>query len=263
VKELKVISVLALLIMSLLVMEIKRNENSLKVGDISFLIFDESDQMFDTGFYDDCVYIRSRVSSAAQIVLSSATITPRVEHFLRKSIKDFELVKIGTLIPPNIDQDVLFCPISDKTKLLVNFFQGEKFSRAIVFANTKVKLSSIYDTLLHNKITANYLSSDLDQKDREKVVRDFKAAKFSVLVSTDIASRGLDIQGVDIIVNYDVPPRSEFYVHRIGRCGRNDLRGYALTFICPEDEEDFSIIEHQFDLTVGVVNTNFELIDDE
>jgi len=239
------------------------NSKTIKVGDVSFLIFDESDQMFDTGFYEDCIYISSRVSSTVQTILSSATITPKVEKFMKKSIKQFEFVSVGSLIPASIVQDVLFCSIPEKNDLLVDFFNGEHFSRAIVFVNTKSKLNSVFDVLNHNGISANYLSSDLDQKEREKCLSDFKEAKFSVLVATDVASRGLDIKEVDIVVNYDVPPRTEFYVHRIGRCGRVGERGYALTFVCPEDESDFHIIEHEFDIDFGIVNKEFQLIDDE
>jgi ATP-dependent RNA helicase DeaD len=239
------------------------NNKVVRVGDVSFLVFDESDQMFDTGFYDDCEYIRSRVSATAQLVLSSATLTAKVESFVKKNIPDFEFVEVGALIPSSITQDMLLCTIPEKNKLLVDFFLGEEFSRAIVFVNTKSKLSAVYDTLLFHNISANYLSSDLDQKEREKCVRDFRTGKFSVLVCTDVASHGLDIKGVDIVVNYDVPPRSEFYVHRIGRAGRVGAQGYALTFVCPEDEEDFAALRKQFDLLIGLVNHDFELIDEE
>lgn len=239
------------------------NAKTLKVGDVSALVFDESDQMFDTGFYSDCIYIKSRVSVNAQIVLSSATITPKVELFLKKYVKHYEFVKVGSLIPSAIIQDVLFCEIKDKNDLLVKFFLGEEFSRALVFVNTKSKVNSVFDTLTAAGISTSYISSDLDQKKREKCISDFKNAKFNVLVSTDVASRGLDIKEVDIVVNYDVPPRTEFYVHRIGRCGRIGERGYALTLVCPEDESDISIIEHEFDIDFGIVNTEFELVNDD
>lgn len=237
------------------------NFKTLKVGDVSTLIFDESDQMFDTGFYDDCVYIKSRVSKDAQIILASATITNKVEQFLNNIIKDFKFIEVGALIPATIIQDVLFCEIEEKNKLTVEFFAGEEFDRALVFANTKAKLSSIHDALNNNGISASYINSNLNQKDREKRIRDFKAKKFSVLVCTDVAARGLHIEDVDIVLNYDVPPRNELYVHRIGRTGRNDKKGYALTFICPEDEDNFASIERAFKLNVGEVNHYFELIE--
>jgi superfamily II DNA/RNA helicase len=237
------------------------NFKTIKLGEVSALIFDESDQMFDAGFYKDCIYIKSRVSLTAQIILSSATITSKVEQFLKKEVSKFKFIEVGVLIPPSIVQDALFCTIPEKKDLLPKFFLGEDFSRAIVFVNTKVKVNSVYDTLVNNNLSASMLSSDFDQKDREKCIRDFKTGKFSVLVCTDVASRGLDIDDVDIIVNYDVPPRSEFYVHRIGRSGRTGKKGYALTLVCPEDEEDFAIIQKEFKLNVGKVNHNFELLD--
>lgn len=237
------------------------NFKTIKLSEVKTLIFDESDQMFDAGFYKDCIYIKSRASKTAQIILSSATITSKVDKFLKKEVPKFKFVEVGVLIPPNIIQDVLFCTIAEKKDLIVNFFLGEDFNRAIVFVNTKAKLNAINDVLNDNDIFAAPLSSDLDQKTREKRIRDFKAKRFNVLVCTDIASRGLDIDNVDIVVNYDVPSRSEFYVHRIGRTGRLGKKGYALTFICPEDEEDFGIIENEFKLKTGEVNHDFELID--
>lgn len=237
------------------------NMKTIKLSGVHTIIFDESDQMFDNGFYDDCQYIKSRVSSTAQVILASATITPKVEIFLKKTIKDFTFIEVGNLIPPSIVQDALFCEISEKNDLLVKFFLGEEFSRAIVFVNTKVKLGSVYDSLLDKGITTSYLSGDLDQKEREKRLRDFKAKKFSVLVCTDVASRGLHIPDVDIVLNYDIPSRNEFYVHRIGRTGRNGKKGYALSFVCPEDEANFVLIQKEYKLHVGLVNSKFELID--
>ena len=237
------------------------NFKTVDVSGVSVLVFDESDQMFDNGFYEDCVYVKSRISSTAQIILSSATITSKVDIFLKTVVKNFSFVEVGALIPPSIAQDAIFCTIPEKKDLLVKFFEGEDFSRAIVFVNTKAKLNAIFDTLNDRGISAAQLSSDLEQKDREKCLRNFKANKFSVLVCTDIASRGLHIENVDIIVNYDVPSRSEFYVHRIGRTGRNGQKGYALTFVCPEDKDAFDVIIGEFNLNIGTVDTNFELVE--
>ncbi len=239
------------------------NFKTIKLGEVEYIVFDESDQMFDNGFLEDCIYIKSRISSTAQIVLSSATITSKVSQFLKKNVSKFKLVEIGTRIPPSIIQDVLFCSIAEKKELVVNFFTGEEFSRAIVFVNTKAKLNSVVDVLNDAGISARGISSDFDQKTREKAIKEFKQKKFSVLVATDVASRGLDIPDVEIVLNYDVPSRNEFYVHRIGRSGRQGKKGYALTFICPEDEENFISIEDEYKLSVGFVNHNFELEDEE
>lgn len=237
------------------------NAKTLKVGEVKSIIFDESDQMFDHGFYEDCVYIRSRVSKTAQSILASATITPKVNKFLKTNIPNHTFVEVGSLIPKTIIQDVLFCEIKDKGNLMVKFFQGEEFTSAIVFVNTKAKVESLHNFLNKRGLSSAMLSGDLQQKEREKYLRDFKAKKFSILVSTDVAARGLDIKNVDIILNYDIPTRTEFYVHRIGRTGRNGEEGYALSFICPEDEERFSQIETEFNIATGEVNESFELID--
>lgn len=238
------------------------NAKTIKVGEVTSLVFDESDQMFDNGFYEDCEYIKSRVSVTAQTILASATMTAKVETFLKKAIKKFKFMEVGVLIPASIIQDVLFCSIEEKNKLLVDFFQGEEFERAIVFANTKAKVESISQYLSKHKLPAAMLSGNLEQKEREKVVRDFKAKKFAILVCSDVASRGLHIEDVDIVLNYDVPTRSEFYIHRIGRTGRNNKKGYALTFICPEDEPRFIEIENEYSVITGEVDHQFMLLDE-
>jgi len=238
------------------------NFKTVKLGSVRYAVFDESDQMFDNGFYDDCIYIKSRISADSQIILSSATISSKVSKFVKKYVEKPIILEIGNKIPSNIIQDVLFCEINEKNDLVIDFFKGEEFDRAIIFVNTKNKLQSITDILNDNGLKTRGISSDFDQKTREKTIRDFKNKKFSILVATDVAARGLDISGVDIVLNYDVPNRSEFYVHRIGRSGRQGVKGYVLTLICPEDEERFIQIEDEYNLKVGFVNKNFELVDD-
>jgi len=226
------------------------NEKKLKVGEVKYLVYDESDQMFDHGFYDDCIYLKQRVSKDAQIIFSSATMTDKVKDFIENEIIDYELLNIGELIPKNIVQEKLYCEKLEKNEILLNLFSKKKFKRAMIFCNTKLKSYNIADFLQNNKFNAKSLSSDLRQEERLNHLNLFKDGKIRILVTTDVAARGLHIEKVDIIVNYDVPTRNEFYIHRIGRTGRIDKKGYSLTFICPEDVDRFKVIEFLYELDI-------------
>ena len=237
------------------------NQKKLKVGEVKYLVYDESDQMFDHGFYDDCVYLKSRVSKDAQIILASATMTEKVKQFIQREIKDYELLEIGELIPKNIVQEKLYCEMVEKNDILLNLFK-RKFKRAMIFCNTKQKSYNIAKFLQDNKYKAKSLNSDLKQEERTNHLNLFKEGKIKILVATDIAARGLHIEQVDMIINYDVPTKSEFYVHRIGRTGRVDKNGYSLTLICPEDVDRFYNLEVEFGVRVASVDKDLKLISD-
>ena len=124
----------------------------------------------------------------------------------------------------------------------------------MVFCNTKQKSYNIAQFFQKNKFNAKSLSGDLEHKERQNHLNLFKAGKIKILVATDVASRGLHIETVDIIINYDVPTKEEFYVHRIGRTGRVDKKGYSLTLVCPEDVKRLSDIELKYDLIIEEIN---------
>ena len=226
------------------------NEKRIKIGEVKCLVYDESDQMFDHGFYQDCVYIKKRASKDAQIIFSSATMTDKVKIFIENEIVDYELLTIGELIPKNIIQEKLYCEKLEKNEILLNLFSKKKFKRAMIFCNTKQKSYDILEFLQENKFNAKSLNSDLGQVERLNHLNLFKDGKIRILITTDVAARGLQIEKVDLIVNYDVPTKYEFYVHRIGRTGRTDKKGYSLTFICPEDVQRFKDIEFKYKLNV-------------
>ena len=226
------------------------NNKQIKVGDVKLIVFDESDQMFDDGFFNECVYVKKRSSSDAQIILASATITDKVRFFMDKVIVDYELLTIGSQIPKNIFQEKLFCNILDKNKVLLELLHEKQFKRVLIFCNTKIKCDGIAKFISDNKFKVRAISSNLTQDERLKHLDLFKSNRLKVLVATDVAARGLHIDNVDLVINYDVPNRSEFYVHRIGRTGRTDKKGRAITFVCPQDVVRFEIIESVFNLSV-------------
>ncbi|MDO8481396.1 MAG: DEAD/DEAH box helicase [Nanoarchaeota archaeon] len=227
------------------------NAKRVKVGDALTLVYDESDQMFDLGFYDECAYMRTRVGKNAQIILASATITPKVEAFISEEINHYELLKVGEQIPKQIVQEKIYCKIKDKNDLLFTVFSEKRFRCAMVFCNTKIKTHMVSQFINSKGIKAMPLNSDMRQMDRLNCLNLFKDGKIPVLVATDVAARGLQIGHVDLIVNYDVPTRAEFYVHRIGRSGRLEHKGRAVTFVCPEDEERFDLIEFEYELKIS------------
>ena len=236
------------------------NEKKIKVGEVKYLVYDESDQMLDHGFYDDCVYMKQRVSKNAQIIFSSATITDKVNSFIKNEIVDYELLRIGELIPKNIVQEKLYCKKFEKNEILLNLLSKKKFKRAMIFCNTKLKSYSLSEFLQKNKFKTKSLNSDLEQAERLNHLNLFKDGKIQVLVTTDVAARGLHIEKVDMVVNYDIPTKYEFYVHRIGRTGRIDKKGYSLTLICPEDVDRFYNIEFEYELSVVEIDKDFRII---
>ena len=225
------------------------DSKTVKVGEVKYLVYDESDQMFDHGFFDECLYLRERISKNAQIILSSATITDKVEEFIQ--LFEHKFLQIGDLIPKNIIQEKTYCNMDEKNDLLIKFFKDRFFQRVMIFCNTKKKSYDIQEFLSEHKLNAKSLNGNLTQTERTNTLNLFKAGKIKVLVTTDVAARGLHIEAVDIIINYDVPTKEEFYVHRIGRTGRVDKNGYSLTLICPEDVERFANLEEKYELIVG------------
>ncbi|MFT4344071.1 MAG: DEAD/DEAH box helicase, partial [Candidatus Woesearchaeota archaeon] len=223
------------------------NAKNIAVGEVHYIVYDESDQIFDNGFYDECAYLKTRVSKNAQIILASATISNRVDEFIKKEIKEYEFEEVGEQIPKNIVQEKVLCEIKDKNEVLVRFLASKTFKRAIVFCNQKTRCDYVAE-LFGRK--ARSLHSDFKQDERNNILNMFKQGRISVLVTTDVAARGLHIPEVDIVINYDVSRQPEFHVHRMGRTGRNDSSGYALTMVCPEDVKRFQHIELGYELDV-------------
>jgi superfamily II DNA/RNA helicase len=223
------------------------NAKNIRVGEVQYLVYDESDQMFDNGFYDECAYLKTRVSKKVQIALVSATISNRVNEFIKKEMKEYILEEIGEQIPKNIIQEKVLCEIREKNDLLIKFLANRKFSRAIIFCNQKTRCDYVAE-LFGRK--AKSLHSDLKQDERNSILSMFKQGRINILVTTDVAARGLHIPAVDIVINYDVSRQPEFHVHRMGRTGRNDKSGYSLTMVCPEDVKRFEHIELGYGLNV-------------
>ncbi|PIZ53698.1 hypothetical protein COY28_03375 [Candidatus Woesearchaeota archaeon CG_4_10_14_0_2_um_filter_57_5] len=209
--------------------------------------------MFDDGFAEECAYIAERCNKYVQMVLASATITEKVKDFIKTVIPTHELLQVGELIPENITQEKLYCSKEDKPDIVLRFLTKQKIRRALVFCNTKVKCTELASFLAANNIYTYQLSSSLDQKGRINTLNLFKDGKIRVLVATDMAARGLHMLNVDCIINYDLPTRQEFYIHRIGRTGRDNKPGRSLSLVCPEDVERMRQLEEIYKLNIQLM----------
>lgn len=203
---------------------------------IKHLVLDEADRMLDMGFYDDILRIISFIPKERQTLLFSATMPPRIKTLAQKILNQPEEVTLSISKPAEgIKQ--LMCFISDqyKTAFLTRFLASRDDERVIIFASTKEKVKDLYRELLKLKVSVKAFHSDLEQAEREDLMRDFKNNEVKMLIGTDILSRGIDVDGISLVVNYDAPPDPEDYVHRIGRTARADSTGTAMTFVNGRD----------------------------
>jgi len=213
---------------------------------IEHLILDEADRMLDMGFYEDIMAIVEKLPKKRQTLLFSATMPDNIRKLSKIILNDPVEISLSISKPAeNILQAAYFVEDNQKLSLLTSLVEGKSnIQSALVFASTKVEVRDIEKKLLKDKASARAIHSDLDQHAREDVLREFKSRKFQILVATDIISRGIDIEDIDLVVNYDVPRDPEDYVHRIGRTARAQSDGVALTFINRKQRKSFDKIEH-------------------
>ncbi|MBN1990934.1 MAG: DEAD/DEAH box helicase [Bacteroidales bacterium] len=216
-----------------------------KLNRVEHLILDEADRMLDMGFYEDIMGIVALLPQKRQTLLFSATMPDKIRQMGKKIMQSPEEINISVSKPAeNVLQAVYVVEEHLKISLLESLLVGKADVKSvIVFASTKVKVKAILKAIEQTDIVAKAIHSDLDQKEREEVLRMFKNRSIQVLVATDIISRGIDIEDIDLVVNFDVPSDPEDYVHRIGRTARAQSDGVALTFVHKKDKRSFDRIE--------------------
>lgn len=215
------------------------------LSEVSYFVLDEADRMLDMGFMDDILQIKSMLPPTCQTVMFSATMPKKIKRFAQSILRRPAEVEIAISRPPeSIIQQVYICYDRQKINLLEHFFATHRPERSIVFCSSKLKCKEVEQRVKRLGINTAAMHSDLEQSVREQVMRDFKAGHIDLLVATDIVARGIDIDSIRIVVNYDLPHDPEDYVHRIGRTARgNNDQGLALTLVGQEEQRGFAQIE--------------------
>lgn len=211
---------------------------------VSFFILDEADRMLDMGFYDDIMQIVRALPKRRQTLMFSATMPPKIRQLASELLNDPEEIKIAVSRPTDkVVQSAFICYDPQKPLILNHLLNSRQSKRVIVFASSKQNVKDVVRFLKGQKVIAGEIHSDLEQQARDQVMLDFRNGNIDVLVATDILSRGIDIDDISMVVNYDVPKEAEDYVHRIGRTARADNDGIAVTLINEKEQTKFARIE--------------------
>ena len=212
---------------------------------VKYFILDEADRMLDMGFYDDIMTIVRKLPKDCQKIMFSATMPKDIRKMARAIMNNPVEVKIAVSRPPEaIRQLAVELNETAKTNTIVDLVVGKKaLNKVIIFVGKKQRVKDLTHALRMKNIDARPMHSDLDQKEREAVMLDFRNGKVQVLVATDIVARGIDVDDIPLVINYDVPRDAEDYVHRIGRTARAENNGTAITLVSDQDKRFFQKIE--------------------
>jgi len=228
--------------------------SNLDLSGVEYLILDEADRMLDMGFNHDIMRIVEKLPTSRQTLLFSATMPPKIVKLAQSILVDPARVNVAISKPAEtIRQEAYLAYDKQKAPLVAHILKSMDFESVIVFSSTKKNISLIQRELKSQGIDSKAMSSDLEQREREDVMQQFKAKKFKTLVATDIVSRGIDIKGISLVINYDIPSDAEDYIHRIGRTGRNSADGHAITLINDRDQILFFNIEALMDKVVDKI----------
>ncbi len=218
---------------------------------VEYFILDEADRMLDMGFSDDIMRIVAELPRERQTLMFSATMPKKIQQLAKTILTDPAEIKIAVSKPAEkINQSVFICHEYQKENLLKHLFEQGHNKRVIVFSSSKQKVRELSQSLRRSKWKTAEMHSDLDQAAREEVMHNFRSARIDILIATDILARGIDIDDIEMVVNYDVPHEAEDYVHRIGRTARANADGKAVTFVSERDRQRFARIEDFLEIKV-------------
>ncbi|MEN2282013.1 DEAD/DEAH box helicase [Algoriphagus sp. SE2] len=213
------------------------------LSSLQHLILDEADRMMDMGFSDDILKIVNYLPKERQTILFSATMPSKIRQFSMKILKNPEEISIAMGKTAEGVTQVMYSVYDTQKEALVKHILSQKsYEAVIIFASTKDKVKALYK-VLRKQFDVEAFHSDLEQIDREKIMSAFKNKAVKILIGTDIISRGIDVVGIELVINFDTPSDPEDYVHRVGRTARADMEGEAITFVNPKDQQKFGRIE--------------------
>lgn len=234
------------------------NQGYLVLRDIKVLVLDEADLMLDLGFYKDIEDLIKYLPRQRQTLFFSATINEKIKKLAYSIVRNAIRIQISPKDPvsKNVTHSVMFVSMDDKRFFLERIVHENPESRILVFVRTKVRAERVFEAMNRVGIKTQTMHGGKDQESRIGVMNEFKNGTFNVLVATDISARGVDIANVDYVINYDLPEVAENYVHRVGRTGRGNNKGVAVSFCSPEEKNVLQEIETFMDKKINVLEVD-------
>ncbi len=231
------------------------SQKHIKLRSVDILILDEADHMLDMGFYDDIKELITYLPQHRQTLFFSATINEEIKDLAYSLVKNAIRIQISPKDPvsKNVDHAVMFVAMDDKRFFLERMVNENPESKILVFVRTRVRAERVHDAMKRVNIETITMHGGIDQQDRLAVMSKFRTGEIKVLIATDVSARGIDIANVDYVVNYDLPDVPENYVHRVGRTGRGNQKGHAVSFCAPEEKPILKEIETFLDKPIKVL----------
>ena len=221
------------------------NQGFISLKYLDYFVLDEADRMLDMGFSDDIMQIVKYLPKERQTIMFSATMPAKIQQLAKTILNNPVEIKLAVSKPAEkIIQTAYICYERQKLGIIQSLFQDQTPERVIIFASSKLKVKEVTQAFKRMKLNVGEMHSDLEQSQREQIMREFKSGRINILIATDIVSRGIDIDDIRLVINYDVPHDSEDYVHRIGRTARANHDGCAITFVSEKEQTQFKAIEN-------------------